>query len=238
MRNRALLLAVSFGLLALVADARQLAAVELPKGPHGIADVVQDPSGRLVVNVDKKGAFWVDTTDTTFQQNLITDQTKRRKSLVKVDAKKLRAHLDQAHRAFLALRQADPQRWPKKPHVLMRLDRNAPWGSLTPLFAVLAKTGISDVRIAVELGKKHGVLKLVQLAKAPKKPSLTIRMAPRGVAPGVIGKRVDAYMAKHVGERITIVFLAAAETNISRAVGVLDRLFHSGVREFHLGLRK
>ena len=193
----------SLGLLAAAVQSRELAEIELPRALHSVADSTKWPVSRLVVNVNKKGEFLIDRIDVAFGQVFVADVWKLKSKLIKVEAKALAEHLNQARRFHDEIRQAAPPEWPEAPHVVLRLDRNAPWGSLDALFPILIKEKLYDVRFAVRLGKKHGVLRTQLLAKVPPKAeTLTVKIAEKGVDPAAFKEQLDAYVAKHKNKRL------------------------------------
>ena len=112
-------------------------------------------------------------------------------------------------------------------------------GSLEALFPLLVKEKLHDVRYAVRLGKKHGVLRTQLLAKVPPKAeTLTVEIAEKGVDPAAFKEQLDAYVAKHKGKRLVAVVTASAKTRIGAVVAVLDQLSRAGLREIRFVARR
>ena len=106
------------------------------------------------------------------------------------------------------------------------------------LFLILVKEKLYDVRYAVRLGKKHGMLRTQLLAKVPPKTeTLTIKIAEKGVDPAAFKEQIDAYVAKYKDKRLVAVVTANAKTRVGAVVAVLDQLFRAGLREIRFVAR-
>ena len=226
---RALRPAASLALLAAVALPRELAEVELPRVPNGHADA--SDRGRFVVNLNNKGDVLVDRTDVAFGQAHVIESWKLVSKLVKLPPKELAAHVNQARRFFVELKQAAPPEWPAAPHVLMRLDRRALWKSLDTLLPILAKEKILDVRFAVELAKKKGELPMVLHAKVPAKTTVLRIEVAKGTDAAAAGKRIEAFAQANKGKRMVGVVATADKATVATVVGVLGRLVKAGITE-------